>query len=351
MSIQKSKTFSLLAGAGALCALLASNVAQAHISLERAGTHKSRYGDDEQKEGTCGREGGKRGTEIYTYEPGETVTVKLTEFIPHPGYFRFAFDNDGDDAFVSPKSIKPIDPSRKCPFNASDQCGESDFYNNESVLEDMDNLEPHMAGGQKTYTFQVKLPDVECDNCTLQVIQVMEDTVHGAYNVSKENPDGSLEDVYKLCIDLVLKRKGGSTAAGDAGTGSKSDAGAGAPKPSADAGVSARDAGASKPPVDDNDEANEDEDEDATEPEPTGSTRKPDAGTSKADAGKGGTSKPGQAGSVDGSDEDEDEDDAAPAPSEDGCSLAAGSSGSSSAALGVLLSLGMLATRRRRRAR
>ena len=80
-------------------------------------------------------------------------------------------------------SLKPIDPARPCPFNPADKCGESDFYNNASVLPNMDNLEPHLAGETKgTYSFEVKLPDVGCENCTLQLIQVMEDTIHGAYN-------------------------------------------------------------------------------------------------------------------------------------------------------------------------
>jgi hypothetical protein len=53
----------------------------------------------------------------------------------------------------------------------------------------------------------VKLPDIECDNCTLQIIQVMEDTVHGPYA-----PKGAaneflyIEDIYHTCIDVVLKR-------------------------------------------------------------------------------------------------------------------------------------------------
>jgi hypothetical protein len=180
-------------------------VAKAHLSLEQGGTHQSRYGDGEIKAGPCGREGGTRGEHVYTYEPGSTITIKAKEFIPHPSYFRIAFDNDGDDDFVEPASIEPIDPDRPCPYDSNDHCGESDFYNNETVL--MDNLDPHLSNGQPTYTWQVKLPDIECDNCTLQIIQVMEDTVHGPYA-----PKGSaneafyIEDIYHTCIDLVLKR-------------------------------------------------------------------------------------------------------------------------------------------------
>src|SRR5438270_810829 len=83
----------------------------------------------------------------------------------------------------------------------SDSC--NDFFNTPNFL--MDNLNPHLAGvGQPKYTWQVTLPNVECDNCTLQVIQVMEDNqFHGDYDPT---PGVGVEDLYHQCIDLVLKR-------------------------------------------------------------------------------------------------------------------------------------------------
>jgi MYXO-CTERM domain-containing protein len=199
MATLNTRVFTL---ASSLVALLTAASASAHISLDQMGTHKSRYGD-EQKFAPCGRQNGTKGTNIYTYKPGETITVEFREYIPHPGYYRFAFDDDGDDDFVSPLSIKPVDPARPCPFNATDMCGESDFYNSDTVLPGMDNLEPHLAGQSKgTYSFQVKLPNVQCENCTLQLLQVMEDTIHGAYNTDPN--EGSLPDVYYQCIDIKL---------------------------------------------------------------------------------------------------------------------------------------------------
>ncbi|MET0591953.1 MAG: hypothetical protein ABW133_04590, partial [Polyangiaceae bacterium] len=57
--------------------------ASAHISLEEGGTHKSRYGDGEIKAGPCGKTAGTRGTNIYTYAPGQKITVSVIETIPH----------------------------------------------------------------------------------------------------------------------------------------------------------------------------------------------------------------------------------------------------------------------------
>src|SRR5690606_30533739 len=83
-------------------AVLVPAPAAAHFSLEQGSTHLSRYGDSEIKSGPCGRSGGTRGENVYSYRPGETIRVEIVEFIGHPGYFRIAFDDDGDDAFVDP---------------------------------------------------------------------------------------------------------------------------------------------------------------------------------------------------------------------------------------------------------
>jgi hypothetical protein len=217
-----------MSGRTALAFAVASSVAtlalsaSAHISLEQGGTHKSRYGDAFLKDGPCGKAGGTRGTNVYTYAAGQTITLSVVETIPHPSYFRIAFDDDGDDGFQEPASIEPIDPKRPCPFNAADKCGASDFYDNDTVLPGMDDLNPHIPTSFTTakYTWSVKLPNVECDNCTLQIIQVMEDTIHGAYNPHPGDPNDNpyIEDIYHQCIDLVLTRgdsgtDGGATAA------------------------------------------------------------------------------------------------------------------------------------------
>ncbi|MGZ3404963.1 MAG: SCE4755 family polysaccharide monooxygenase-like protein [Polyangia bacterium] len=227
------KSISLLAAAASV-GLAAP--AFAHISLEQGGTHLSRYGDSYLKDLPCGKAGGTRGTNIYTYAPGSTITVSFVETVPHPSYFRFAFQQSGDSEFKEPASIKPIDKNRPCPIDSGDHCGASDFYNTPNVLPMMDNLDPHLAGASKTWTYQVTLPNVECDNCTLQIIQVMEDNAfHGDYDPT---PGVGIEDIYHQCIDLVLKAgtppgadmagTGGAGGGGGGGTGGTGGTGGGA---------------------------------------------------------------------------------------------------------------------------
>jgi MYXO-CTERM domain-containing protein len=204
--MQTTKNILLVAVALGAASFSFAATSSAHISLEQAGTHKSRYGDGELKDAPCGRKDGTRGTNIYTYKPGETITIGLKEFIPHPSYFRIAFDQDGDDGFKEPASIKPIDPARKCPDGPADKCGESDFNNSPEVL--MDDLNPHLAGQDgPDYTWDVELPNVTCDNCTVQVIQVMQDDAfHGPYNPFPGDPNDTnyVADNYHQCIDIVL---------------------------------------------------------------------------------------------------------------------------------------------------
>ncbi|MCP4710314.1 MAG: hypothetical protein GY869_16960 [Planctomycetes bacterium] len=185
--------------AAALCVSVPA--ATAHIDIL---SHETRHGRFEIKNGPCGVLNSERGTNIYTYAPGETITIVVDEYIPHPGYFRIAFDDIGDDDFLNPQSVDPI--NRECMDDPSDHCGEPDFYNSDTVL--MDNLAPHIPEGlqSKDYTFEVDLPDIECDNCTLQIIQVMTDPfpIHAPYD-----PSPTSDDIYYQCIDLVLKQGAG----------------------------------------------------------------------------------------------------------------------------------------------
>lgn len=214
MNLRLTAALAVIATTGAT-----PTIASAHIDMLQPLVGRS--GD--QKARPC--EGKGRGP-VYTFEPGATITLGVSEGIPHDSYFRIAFDNDGEDSFKDPASIDPINPNRdansllvtlsggtgtggKCANTPQDKCGMSDFCNvvsatGATVL--WDNLDPHLASATTgSWQWNVTLPDIECDNCTLQIIQVMEDIPgHGPY-------DGD-SDLYYRCVDIVLKRgAGGST--------------------------------------------------------------------------------------------------------------------------------------------
>lgn len=123
------------------------------------------------KSGPCGAADSVRGGVVSTFRPGQTITVTWDEFVDHPGHFRIAFDDDGQDIFVDP-------------------AGFEDVSSGPGVL--IDGIADRSGGGM--YSQEVTLPNVECDNCTLQVIQVMSD----------KPPYGDGNDMYYQCADLVL---------------------------------------------------------------------------------------------------------------------------------------------------
>jgi len=172
----------------ALGALLGSTPsALAHIDLDSP----TGRGDLDQKSGPCGSNWDGASKNVTALEPGATITVRWTETINHPGHFRISFDDDGIDAFQDPTSYDDIQESPTLP-----------------VL--LDGIEDK-SGGQ--YEAQVTLPNVECENCTLQLIQVMSET-----------PPYEAGDLYFRCADLALRRGAGG---GDAGPVPGTDAGSG----------------------------------------------------------------------------------------------------------------------------
>jgi hypothetical protein len=174
-----------------LAAAMISAAAEAHIRLDLP---KGRYLNDpqqntKQKQGPCGVTNDTRTTKadlITTFEPGEMITVEWTETVNHPGHFRIAFSEKGQ-VFPAPT----LDPM---PVGGQ-------------IL--ADDIADDKSGGE--FSHAVTLPNVSCDTCTLQLIQVMSDS----------------GDYYFQCADLVLKASGSGGAGGSGGSGGTSTAGKG----------------------------------------------------------------------------------------------------------------------------
>jgi hypothetical protein len=181
-------------GLFSVLAVLLPAKALAHLGLD---VPTSRYGPDTLKTGPCGVAGGERTSNVSYYEPGETIEVRWDEYVDHPGHYRIAFDDDGDDDFVDPATMLEL-------------------YSNDTVL--LDGV-ADKGQGESDYVATVTLPDLSCGNCTLQVIQVM-------YDKPPYTTPGN--DIYYQCADLVLREAGmdaGTDAGTDSGTGAGSDAG------------------------------------------------------------------------------------------------------------------------------
>lgn len=133
----------------------------------------------EQKKAPCGLDQGvdMKGDPVATFMPGETIVVVWEETINHPAHYRISLDLDGQDDFADPAAM-------------------DDYYTNSAVL--LDEI-PDKNGGM--YMAEVTLPDMECDTCTLQLIQVMYD----------KPPFGDGNDMYYQCADIAIKGMGVDT--------------------------------------------------------------------------------------------------------------------------------------------
>src|SRR3954469_7121016 len=132
---------------------------------------------------------------VTTVHVGDPLHVEWMTTVPHDGYFRISLAKDRS-AFTEPHFAD----ANACSFDAdSMKTGAHD-----NVL---------MDGIDATATSQdLTVPDMPCDKCTLQVIQVMKD--HGPPNC-----------VYYHCADLQIL---GAAGAGTGGAGGDAGAGAGA---------------------------------------------------------------------------------------------------------------------------
>jgi hypothetical protein len=171
----------------AVASQLASGSAFAHIELQSPMNRYSDIKSGDNKSCPCGSgttnrscakpderaDDNRSEDRATTFAPGETITVQFDEYVGHSGRFRIAFDPDGADL--------------------------TEF--NQYILLDV----PDPAGntgnmGQGSlWQFQVTLPNMTCDNCTLQLIQVMDG------DMTDPVPDPVLRGgTYFQCADIVL---------------------------------------------------------------------------------------------------------------------------------------------------
>jgi MYXO-CTERM domain-containing protein len=112
-----------------------------------------------------------RSERVSRFEAGSTITLRFQEFVNHAGRFRVAFDPDGADM--------------------------ADF--NDNILSDVPD--PANASGMM-WEIPVTLPEMTCDNCTIQLVQAME--------VDQNTPiaDPAPISSYYSCVDVQLVAPG-----------------------------------------------------------------------------------------------------------------------------------------------
>ena len=180
--------------------ILPLGIADAHIHLTSPLSRTDSPTGDQKAE-HCGVAGQGRTARVTTLLPGATITVTWDETINHPGHYRIAFQPDGDTFPIPPPGTGPEG------FPTLDQTGTTDNTTGAMILADM------IPDGMQSTS--VTLPNMECNNCTLQFIQVMTDK-------PDYTTDANSDDIYFNCADLTLSASApppmdGAPTGGDAG--------------------------------------------------------------------------------------------------------------------------------------
>jgi hypothetical protein len=317
-------------------ALLSASPAFAHIDLlepeARAhGTGAPEPGvvdvNSDQKTGPCGQMTNGRTDRVTTYAPGQTITVRVREETPHESYIRVAIDTDGDNDF--PTRPGPVAVETQEQAQAAEDALQSDGLL--KVYRETNNT----AGF--VHEIQVTLPNETCDNCTLQVIQLMFATA---------------QTYYYQCADIVIADGGtpdpvasgaGGAPASSGGSGGVNSAGSGGGVTTvASGGVNSVAAGGAPPSGSTNNGAANNGTAGARASGAGGAAAASagQAGTATA-PGTGGAAGPGSVGAVVVGSDDADEDDG-------GCSLSTVARGSAGMSLLSMIALGVGLARRRR---
>ena len=186
-----------------LAVTLAPATALAHINLTFPMPRtESAVGD--QKTAHCGTINWVRADHpdrTNVFPPGATITVTWQETINHPGYYRISFQPNGEVFRF------PAPGAGAGGFPTENLTGMTDPDGTGSMI-----LEDRIADGMLSK--DVTLPNMECANCTLQLIQVMTDKAPYTNNAGGN-------DLYYKCADITL-----SAGAPDAGPQPGVDAGA-----------------------------------------------------------------------------------------------------------------------------
>ena len=166
-----------------------STIALGHMALEEPLPRYPSDGSTANKACPCGvgasnrlcddpndRSDPDRSVYVTSYAPGETVTLTWRETIGHAGRWRVAFDPDGADMDDFNANILLDIPD---PSGSAGNTGNGDLWE-----------------------VEVTLPDTPCDNCTLQLVQIMD----GNTTAPVADPIG--RSSYYQCADIEISDGG-----------------------------------------------------------------------------------------------------------------------------------------------
>jgi len=165
---------------------------------------------------------------------GSKLMLKVNETVSHPGFYRVALSIKSRTELPADNVVKDASGMVLLPTNKTGMSATADYQTDPVFPVLADNLFPHTSGSM--FSGEITLPNVNCDKCTLQVIEFM------AKHASNGDKAGFF---YHHCADLkitadtskpIFDPTAGSGAGGGSSGGAGSTAGAGGASGGAAAG-------------------------------------------------------------------------------------------------------------------
>lgn len=146
--------------------------AEAHFKLlEPASWIEEDDRGDPQKLGPCGgtlADGGTRTGAVTEVRGGQMLRVVVDETIYHPGHFRIALARRAN--WLPPDPVATMKETENGPRSDS---AEIETDPQPPVL--VDGLWTHHERRTGIWETEIEIPNIDCENCFLQVIQFMEE--------------------------------------------------------------------------------------------------------------------------------------------------------------------------------
>lgn len=153
--------------------LITVSFAQAHSRLVETYEVGPRDDNVGNKVWPCGP--GSTPTTATVLAPGTTIELQWEEAINHHGWWHFHLSTNGDAGF-----------------------GKLAGDNVEITV--LKQKIADLSDGQRQYTTTITMPNIECNNCVLQLVQEMEDKS----KLTNELPMGIMFPSYFSCADIIL---------------------------------------------------------------------------------------------------------------------------------------------------
>lgn len=172
-------------GAGLLTVLVPLATAHFRLISPASWVVENALGDP-QKAGPCGGDTGTPTNAVTPVTGGSMLRIEVQETVFHPGHYRIALAVNSRDELPPDPEVVTRD-TEKGPWSVS-----AAIMNPVRPPILADGLWPHTSKQAGPFTTEVRIPNINCERCTLQIIQFMAE--HG------RNKQGDFS--YHHCADL-----------------------------------------------------------------------------------------------------------------------------------------------------